>query len=170
MALQEYTGAVVLVSHDRHLLTTVSDRFLLVSDGQVRDFDGDLDDYARWLTSGEAPAQPAPAAATKPVAARPAAPKPDAQQRRRDTAGQRQALAPLKARLTRCEKRLAELATEATRLDTELAAPETYAPGLAKRLQELTTQRARNAQETEAVETEWLQLTDEIERAGQVSD
>ena len=60
MALQEYAGAVVLVSHDRHLLTTVSDRFLLVSDGRVREFDGDLDDYARWLASGDAPAQSAP--------------------------------------------------------------------------------------------------------------
>jgi ATP-binding cassette subfamily F protein 3 len=169
MALQEYTGAVVLVSHDRHLLTTVSDRFLLVSDGRVRDFDGDLDDYARWLISGDTPA-PAPAAkpaATK-SAAVPSASKADAQQRRRDTAGQRQATAPLRSRLARCDKRLAELSVEAKRLDAELAAPATYTPGLARQLQELTVQRARIAQETEAVETEWLQLTDELERAGQV--
>jgi ATP-binding cassette subfamily F protein 3 len=164
MALQEYTGAVVLVSHDRHLLTTVSDRFLLVSDGRVRDFDGDLDDYARWLSSGDAPAS-APAA-TKPAATKPAAAKVDAQQRRRDTAGQRQATAPLRSRLARCDKRLAELAVEAARLDADLAAPATYTPGQARQLQELTVQRARVAQETESVETEWLQLTDELERAG----
>jgi ATP-binding cassette subfamily F protein 3 len=172
MALQEYAGAVVLVSHDRHLLTTVSDRFLLVSDGRVREFDGDLDDYARWLSSGGSAAPATPVAAT-PVAAKPATAKPaaaatkaDAQQRRRDTAGQRQATAPLRSRLARCEKRLAELANEAARLDAELAAPGTYTPGQTKQLQELTVQRARIAQETENVETEWLQLTDELERAG----
>jgi ATP-binding cassette, subfamily F, member 3 len=170
MALQDYTGAVVLVSHDRHLLTTVSDRFLLVSDGRVRDFDGDLDDYARWLASGEAPAQAGPAAAKvaaaakPPAATKPAATKVDAQQRRRETAGQRQATAPLRSRLARCEKRLSELSVEAKRLDAELAAPGTYTPGQVKQLQELTVQRARIAQETESVETEWLQLTEELER------
>jgi ATP-binding cassette, subfamily F, member 3 len=170
MALQEYAGAVVLVSHDRHLLTTVSDRFLLVSDGRVRDFDGDLEDYARWLATGGAPAQLAPA--EKPVAtkvdAKPApkvVAKPDAQQRRRDAAGQRQALAPLRSRLARCEKRLTDLATEAARLDAELAAPDTYSPGQAKRLQELMAQRARVAQETETVEADWLEVSDEVERA-----
>jgi ATP-binding cassette, subfamily F, member 3 len=167
MALQEYAGAVVLVSHDRHLLTTVSDRFLLVSDGRVREFDGDLDDYARWLTSGDAPAQ-APAA-PKAAVAKPA-PKADAQQRRRETADQRQATAPLRSRLARCEKRLTELSVEARRLDAELAEPGTYTPGQTRHLQELTAQRARVAQETESVETEWLQLTDELERAAPTAD
>src|SRR5512139_1045960 len=56
MALQEYAGAVVMVSHDRHLLATVTDRFLLVDGGRVTEFDGDLDDYARWLArSGSEP-------------------------------------------------------------------------------------------------------------------
>jgi ATP-binding cassette, subfamily F, member 3 len=163
MALQEYAGAVVLVSHDRHLLTTVSDRFLLVSDGRVREFDGDLDDYARWLASGDAPAQATSATPTKLAAANPAL-KVDAQQRRRDTASQRAATAPLRSRLARCEKRLSELSVEAKRLDAELAAPGTYTPGQAKQLQELTVQRASIAQETEVVETEWLKLTDELER------
>ncbi|MEO8306602.1 MAG: ATP-binding cassette domain-containing protein [Pseudomonadota bacterium] len=170
MALQEYTGAVVLVSHDRHLLTTVSDRFLLVSDGRVSDFDGDLDDYARWLSTGDSAAQAAPgksaAKASQEPAAKPAGTKADAQQRRRETADQRQATAPLRSRLARCEKRLAELAAEAHRLDAQLAAPGTYTPGQAKQLQELTVQRARIAQETEAVEAQWLQLTDDLERAG----
>jgi len=179
MALQEYAGAVVLVSHDRHLLTTVSDRFLLVSDGRVREFDGDLDDYARWLASGDTSAQAAPvapksapakqAATPKPTASKPAT-KADAQQRRRETADQRQATAPLRSRLARCEKRLSELSVEAKRLDAELAAPGTYTPGQARHLQDLTVQRARVAQETESVETEWLQLTDELERAASASD
>jgi ATP-binding cassette subfamily F protein 3 len=169
MALQEYKGAVVLVSHDRHLLTTVSDRFLLVSDGRVRDFDGDLDDYARWLASGDTaqatPAARSPVPVPAPKANAKVAAKPDAQQRRRDSAGQRQAMAPLRSRLARCEKRLTELATEGTRLDAELAEPDTYSPGQAKRLQELMAQRARVAQEIETVEADWLEVSDELERA-----
>jgi energy-coupling factor transporter ATP-binding protein EcfA2 len=47
-ALQEYSGAVLLVSHDRHLLRTAIDEFYLVADGRATPFDGDLDDYARW--------------------------------------------------------------------------------------------------------------------------
>ena len=50
MALQEYQGALVLVSHDRHLLRTVCDTFLIVSDGRALPFDGDLEDYRRWIT------------------------------------------------------------------------------------------------------------------------
>ncbi len=53
LALQDYPGAVVLVSHDRHLLRTVTDSFLLVAGGQALPFDGDLDDYRRWLEQRE---------------------------------------------------------------------------------------------------------------------
>ncbi len=162
MALQEYAGAVIMVSHDRHLLATVTDRFLLVADGRVADFDGDLDDYARWLTGGldaGAEAQPVPAA-TSPTASRESA-----QQRRRDSAEQRKALAPLRARLARVEKRMQELASEAGELDAQLADPAIYEPAARERQRDLTTRRARIAQETEEVETEWLTLSEELERA-----
>ena len=166
MALQEYTGAVVMVSHDRHLLATVTDRFLLVADGRVQEFDGDLDDYASWLARGDVPlaaqAEPAPSARPAPQANRE-----DARQRRRDSAEQRKALAPLRARVARCEKRLTELAATAKDLDTQLADPSLYSPGERNRQMDLTTQRARVAQETEQVESEWLELSDELERAQQ---
>ncbi|MBV8741844.1 MAG: ATP-binding cassette domain-containing protein, partial [Sinobacteraceae bacterium] len=68
MALQDYAGAVVLVSHDRHLLRSVSDEFLLVHERRVQPFDGDLEDYARWLTSS-AQDEKAQAAADAAVAA-----------------------------------------------------------------------------------------------------
>ncbi len=171
MALQEYTGAVVMVSHDRHLLNTVTDRFLLVANGRVEDFDGDLDDYARWLSRGdaarEAVAQPAaaqPAVQPKPAATRPAT-RDIAQQRRREGAEARKALAPLRSRLTRCEKRLQELAEQAKKLDAQLADPGLYAASERARQQDLTAQRARIAQETEQVEAEWLQVSEELEQA-----
>jgi len=160
MALQEYTGAVVMVSHDRHLLSTVTDRFLLVAGGRVRDFDGDLDDYARWLARGDA------ADETRPVekpAAKPAAKA--AATKSAQPARQRKDLAPLRSRLARCEKRMAELATEAKTLDTQLADPGLYEAKGRGRQQELSAQRARITLETEQVEAEWLEVSDELERS-----
>jgi ATP-binding cassette subfamily F protein 3 len=149
MALQEYAGAVVMVSHDRHLLATVTDRFLLVDGGRVSEFDGDLDDYARWLSRGASVAEPKPAA-TKPVA-RPAT--------------ERRNLSPLRSRLARVEKRMGELAQLAKALDEQLADPALYGAAQRERQLDLTAQRARVAQETDAVETEWIQISEELERA-----
>ena len=168
MALQEYTGAVLMVSHDRHLLTTVSDRFLLVANGRVTPFDGDLDDYARWLAGGAAAKLPA---AAEPPAA-PAAPRAatvsreSAQQRRRDGAERRRELAALRSRLARCEKRLHELSTEARRLDESLAQPALYERNGAAELRDLTEQRARVARETGEIEGEWLELSEQLDTAG----
>jgi ATP-binding cassette subfamily F protein 3 len=158
MALQEYAGAVIMVSHDRHLLTTVTDRFLLVDAGRVQEFDGDLDDYASWLASGGSAPPQRSAAAPEPASR-------TAQQRRRDGAEQRKALAPLRARQARCEKRLQELSAEAATLDSQLADPALYTASERKRQLELTAQRARVAQETEGVEAQWLEVSDELERA-----
>jgi len=68
VALQDYEGAVVLVSHDRHLLSTVVDEFRLVANGGADPFDGDLDDYARWLATAASPAAATSAAAATPAA------------------------------------------------------------------------------------------------------
>jgi len=172
MALQEYAGAVVMVSHDRHLLATVTDRFLLVHDGRVDDFDGDLEDYARWLTKGgavpQAPAgSPTESAAPAPSSApaRSAASRDVAQQRRRDSAEARKALAPLRSRLARCEKRMAELAAQAKALDGQLADPALYQQEQRARQADLTAQRARIALETEQIEAEWLELTEQLEQS-----
>jgi ATP-binding cassette subfamily F protein 3 len=158
MALQEYAGAVIMVSHDRHLLASITDRFLLVAGGVVQDFDGDLDDYARWLSKSGAAA--APVAAPPPVERKAAEP-----QRRRDSSEQRKAVAAVRTRLARVEKRMQDLSTEAAELDRQLADPAIYEPGARVRQQELAARRARVAQETEQVEGEWLELTEELERA-----
>jgi ATP-binding cassette, subfamily F, member 3 len=167
MALQDYAGAVVLVSHDRHLLATVTDRFLLVADGRVQEFDGDLDDYATWLNANAASAgiaapASANATATPAVSNRSAA---DAAQRRRDSAEQRKALAPLRNRVTQCEKQLAQLTNEATTLDTALADPNLYASSEAVRQRELATRRAALAKEISDLETQWLEASEALEQA-----
>jgi ATP-binding cassette subfamily F protein 3 len=165
MALQEYAGAVIMVSHDRHLLASVTDRFLLVDAGSVQEFDGDLDDYARWLSKSSATAPTSSGAAATAESVQKAAP----QQRRRESAEARKALAPLRSRLTRCEKRMQDLATQAQQLDVLLADPGLYAVSERKRQLDLTAQRARVAQETEGVETEWLEVSEELARAQSAS-
>ncbi len=165
MALQEYLGAVVMVSHDRHLLATVSDRFLLVGGGRVTEFDGDLDDYARWLAAarndeGDGSASRPTAAARPATAAQPAqtaATQPGAKPRINPSA--------LRSRLARCEKRLQELTAQTADLDAKLADPALYANGGGE-ARELTARRARVAQETSEVETEWLELGEQLEAAG----
>jgi len=74
-------------------------------------------------------------------------------------------LAPLRSRLARCDKRLQELASQAKSLDEQLADPSLYGAGAKARQQELTTQRARVAHETDQVEGEWLEVSEELERA-----
>jgi ATP-binding cassette subfamily F protein 3 len=142
-----------MVSHDRHLLTTVIDNFYLVDAGAVTEFDGDLDDYAQWLASSRSTIEnkvETLAKPPKPVATRPVAVK---------------SLSGLRSRLARCEKRMQGLSVESTQLDAELAAPTLYEAGQRKRLEELTTQRARLAQETEQIETEWLELSEQLQAA-----
>jgi len=152
MALQEYTGAVIMVSHDRHLLSTVTDRFLLVDSGRVDIFDGDLSDYERWLATAKAPSKPAAAAPAPVHKPRPAAP-----------ATPRVNPSVARARLARCEKKLQELGVEAARLDVLLAAPGLYAKGDGSEARELNAQRARVAAQTEELENEWLELGEQLQ-------
>jgi len=163
MALQDFAGAVVMVSHDRHLLRSVSDTLYVVHDGRLQEFDGDLDDYARWLDNS----------AVKPVAADPnagtgvsAAPTAeDRKQRKREEAERRAKLAPLKAKVEDCERRLAKLATEAAQLDERLADAGLYAEGAKKQLLEVTAQRAKITRETETTEAQWLAASEALEQA-----
>jgi ATP-binding cassette subfamily F protein 3 len=158
VALQDYEGAVVLVSHDRHLLRTVADEFLVVHNGRATPFDGDLEDYAKWL--GETGTEVAVATA---VAAAPAESAESRKQRKRDEAERRNRLTPLKAKIAQYDAQLARLASKSTALQTELAAPEIYAAAAKDRLKELLAQQAQLARETQKVETEWLEASEQLE-------
>jgi len=156
VALQEYDGAVVLVSHDRHLLRTVADEFYVVHGGKAELFDGDLEDYAKWLAEKDnAVEQPAGLAT------------PDSRkQRKREDADRRNRLTPLKTAVTDCERELERVAKEAAAIQTALAAPDIYNEGAKERLRELLAKQARLAQETEKLESAWLAATERLE-AGQ---
>jgi ATP-binding cassette subfamily F protein 3 len=164
MALNEYEGTVMLVSHDRALLREVCDEFWLVSGGRLEPFDGDLDDYQRWLLDNareQALALREQSAAETPAA--PAAAGGNRRDERKAAAQARQKLAeqakPLKVELAAVEKRLAQATEERDGLFAALADPGLPAARQAehgKRLKQLATQ-------IDELEARWLELGEAIE-------
>ena len=156
VALQEFAGAVVVVSHDRTLLRGACDSFLLVANGVVAAFDGDLDDYASWLArSGK------PRATSETSAAGPASPS--RQEQRRLDAEARNRLTPLRNEQRRLESQLEKLGAERQRLETELADPATYTTKPPEEGRRLTTRHAEIVREIATVEERWLEVMSELE-------
>jgi len=164
VALQEYEGAVVLVSHDRHLLRVVADELLLVHAGNVAPFDGDLEDYARWLATSAASQGAGPGA---PTAARPAEePRgtPEARKQRKRTQAQRRAtLGPLRAALAEQERELERLLATKSEIERELAAPASSPESDRKRLKELTQQQAQLSRVIQGLESAWMEAAARLE-------
>jgi ATP-binding cassette subfamily F protein 3 len=159
LALNEYEGGVVLVSHDRHLLRTTADTLLLVADGKVSPFDGDLDDYAGWLaTQREAAKAPAVEVVADKAARKEA---------REQAAAERQALLakkrPLVKESEQLDKQLAAWQKEKATLDAELADPAIYtSPDRAGLEAKLKRQGQLDANITTA-EERWLEIHMELE-------
>jgi ATP-binding cassette subfamily F protein 3 len=164
VALQEYEGAVVLVSHDRHLLRTVADQFYIVAPidghGCAQPFDGDLEDYAEWLAkSGAIESVAAPKAEREAESA-------DARkQRKRDEADRRNRLTPLRNRIAKCDQELERLAKERAKLEAQLTAPDIYSDAQKVKLKELLSAQAALVRETEKIEVEWLEASEQYEAA-----
>ncbi|HXP13439.1 MAG TPA: ABC-F family ATP-binding cassette domain-containing protein [Stellaceae bacterium] len=148
-ALNDFEGAVVLVSHDRRLLDATANRLLLVSGGRVEPFDGDLDDYRRLLLAGEG-------AASRTSARRESA-KPKA-----ENGGGR--IRQLKSRADKAEREVADLSARIKAIDEALAAPGFFQREPAKAA-DLAKQRAAAAHDLEQAESAWLAANDEYERA-----
>jgi ATP-binding cassette subfamily F protein 3 len=154
VALQDYEGAVVLVSHDRHLLRIVADRLMLVNAAEVTEFDGDLEDYARWLTDTPNEALAAVAAAPRNGA--------DARRsRKRSEAERRAQLSPLRTQVAAHEQELNRLLAERSRVEQELAAPGESVDR--SRLIKLAQDQARLSQRVTEVEAAWLQAAELLE-------
>jgi len=161
VALQEYEGAVVLVSHDRHLLRTVADRFQIVHDGRATHFDGDLEDYAKWSSEREPGSDGPPMETATP--AEPATGAAAARQRRREEAERRNRLTPLKARVAKCDAELARLAEEVRAIQGALAEPALYENESKDRLRELLVRQTLLTRQTAEAEAAWLEASEELE-------
>jgi len=156
MALQSFEGAMVLVSHDRHLLRTVCDELMLVADHGAAPFDGDLDDYAHWLL----------AARDKDVdATNPAQETASRKDERRNRAEQRKALQPLRNRIKKLEAELESLHREKESLDEQRADPELYDPSRIEEQKTLGRKSSEIIARTDAIEAEWLEACEEMELA-----
>ena len=152
MALQEFPGAVVVVSHDRTLLRGACDSFLLVADGAVTPFEGDLDDYAAWLAKN---GKSRPTAEAPPTLSR--------QEQRRLDAEARNRLTPLRNEQRRLEGQLEKLGAERARLEAELADPTTYTSKPPEESRRLTSKHSDIVREIASLEERWLEVTSELE-------
>ncbi|MEO8811526.1 MAG: ABC-F family ATP-binding cassette domain-containing protein [Caulobacteraceae bacterium] len=147
-ALNDYAGAVILITHDRSLMELVADRLWLVSDGSVKAFDGDMDDYAKFVLDrarGTAKGAAKPSAHLAPAAAKPAP-------------------APLKRKLEAAEAKLARETRLVAELDGELADPAIWARDPST-LSDMQRRRARAADRLAAVEADWMRAGEVYEAA-----
>ncbi|QDD90796.1 ATP-binding cassette domain-containing protein [Pseudomonas oryzihabitans] len=158
LALQEFAGAVLVVSHDRHLLKSTTDEFLLVADGKVQAFDGDLDDYSRWLVDFRARQEPS---ATPGDSA--AVDKTDRKAQRQAAAALRQQLAPLKKAADKLEAELGKVQEKLAALEARLGDSGLYDAARKEELrQALADQAAAKAREAE-LEEQWLEALERLE-------
>jgi len=158
-ALQDYEGGMVVVSHDRHLLRTCADELLLVADGKVTDFDGDLDDYAAWLAAQRnAEKAPEPEAAAE---------KSERVNQRAEAKVNRQALLaqrrPLVKEIEQLEKQLAKWNEEKAALDARFADPDFYATVDRVKSEEMHKQAGLLGEQIDEAELRWLEVHEALE-------
>lgn len=175
IALASYPGALVLVSHDRHLVEAIADKLWLVDDGKVSEFAGDLNDYQEFLLRRAREfrdAQNAEAAAAKAAldaskgpgmsnAAKASAYK--TKEQKQLEANKRAALRPLKLKIEQCEKEMAKLDQRLAEIDERMADSSLYENKA--ELEKLLLERAQCTQAKDEQEEKWLELTAELEEA-----
>ncbi len=154
-ALNDFDGAVILVSHDRRLIEATADRLLLVADGKVTPFEGDLDDYRKFLLTGDN--RP-----TRKVEEPDA--KPKKEEARRSNAEKRQNLKPLKDKVSAAESQIATLNAELGKLDKALSDPLLFTRDPAKAAS-VSKKRADAARKLEAAEKAWVAASEAYETA-----
>ena len=164
MALQGFGGAMVIVSHDRHMLKTVTDTLILVDSGKALEFDGDLDDYSVWLQNRfrreEAESGRGGVSAPDQPAAHTSAGRKD---QRRESAEKRKQLQPLKNKLDKLEKEMDKLNQQQDKLEAELANPDIYSDANKQKLKQLLLDRTALKAKLEDVEMAWMEASEAYE-------
>ncbi|MFC1749866.1 ATP-binding cassette domain-containing protein [Pseudomonadota bacterium] len=155
LALQEYSGALITISHDRHLLRSVTDTLLLVKEGTAIEYEGDLDDYRQTILSRTQSDGPAKEASENSSSAR--------RDRKRQEAEKRQQLKPLRDKLKKFEKAMDKLQKEKAGIDEQLAAPDIYNHDNKDKLKELLLEQGKVVQTLEETEEQWLEVSEELE-------
>ncbi len=161
IALQGFDGAVLTVSHDRHLLRNTVDDYWLVADGGVAPFKGDLDDYRRWLHERQSPA------ATSNTPSDPAQSTSARKAKRRDAAAERVRIKPLQNRVDKLERQLEQTQQTLGKIETELGDPAIYEAAASERLASLLPRQAQVREELGKLEQEWIAAAEALEDARQ---
>ncbi len=155
IALQSFAGAVLLVSHDRHLLESTCDEFYLLNDGVLAPFPGDLEDYHRYCVNKQKN-QAASNTANE-------AGKINKKQQRRSAAEQRKKLQPLKKQLETLEATMEKLNQKNAELEIQLASPDIYSDSQKAQLKALLMEKSTIDQQLQEAEEKWLELSEALE-------
>ncbi|RJG15526.1 ATP-binding cassette domain-containing protein [Massilia cavernae] len=177
MALAQFEGTLVVVSHDRHLLRATTDQFIIVADGKLQPFDGDLDDYKDWLFQTKlgkgTSVLPAAGKENKTVypSASPvapvAAPAVSSKDQKRLDAEQRQKMAalrkPIENKIKRLEEQIAKRTEQKNDVDAKLAEPSVYEAANKAKLKPLLADQAFYTKDLAQLEGEWMELQEQLE-------
>lgn len=159
MAMQDFEGAVILVSHDRHLLRNTVDEFLLVADGHVSEFKGDLNDYQNWLAEQRRNQSPdkMPTRENKSITAE------EKKEQKRLAAEQRATLRPLKNRISALEKLIDSLQQDLKQFEDLLSDTDLYNSENKSKLKQLLSDQGAAQSKLEDSEEEWMEKLEELE-------
>ncbi len=160
LALQTYEGAMVIISHDRHLLRTVTDQLFIVCDGHVESFDGDLDDYRQWLANRKT---------TTTEQSKSSLPEKNntinRKEQRKQEAEKRKQLQPLRNKLKKLEKSLEEFEQEKIDIEQQLSSPTIYEEENKQQLKELLLSQSKIKEALEETEEAWMEVSETLSSA-----
>ena len=165
MALAQFEGTLVLVSHDRHLLRATTDQFMIVAEEKLQPFDGDLDDYRDWLFKTKLADKSSSSVNSTKTSDQLIV---DRREQRRMEAEERQRLGtlkkPIETRIKRLEEQMAKLQGRKAEVDAKLADSAIYDVANKERLKVLLMEQASCTKELEQLESEWLEQQEALER------
>ncbi len=162
IAMQDFGGGLVVVAHDRHLLRTTTDTFLLVNNGQVEPWVGDLDDYAQWLSNGrrfQVEASPTASASNQDAG------RGNEREKRQQAAQLRERLRPLRAAVREAEAEIEKIEKARAVMTARLTDPVLYEPSARETLKTILLDRGRLDARAAELETRWLKDSEALDAA-----
>ncbi len=169
-ALQNFEGAIIVVSHDRHLLKNTVDTFWLVAQGKVEEFKGDLHDYEVWLQNFQAEDQTMNSLADTEEGKEQNESAESRKERKRLAAEKRKKISPLKKKLSETERLISNTQTSLGAIEEELTDSALYEVSNKLRLKVLLEEQAKLKKTLEDAEIHWFELSEELEEAEQIED
>ncbi|WP_444895673.1 ABC-F family ATP-binding cassette domain-containing protein [Microbulbifer sp. SSSA005] len=162
LALAEFPGAVILVSHDRHLLANTADEFILVANGRAEPYSGDLNDYKQWLLGFNREKKRKEESASTVTGTEEKAPE-DKKAQRRAAAALREQLKPLTNKLKNIERQMAAAEKALAAVQEKLADEALYSGGQQEEIARLNKEQSEQQELMEELEMEWLEISEKLE-------